>query len=71
MLDKTTTIHNARQTKHQTDSNFHIFKFRVYLILYTRLAIYEIKSLQNFTLRYIYYNESFQIYGILYVTVKT
>ena len=27
--------------------------------------IYEIKFLQNFTLRYSYYNENFQIYGIM------
>ena len=36
-FNKTTTIHNTLQTKHQTHSNFCTFKFRVCLILYTRL----------------------------------
>ena len=31
------TIHNTRQTKHQTHSIFRIFKFRVLFISYTRL----------------------------------
>ena len=53
-----------RQTKRQTHSNFHVFKFRIYLISYTRLFTKLRKSLRNFILRYIYYNENFQIYGM-------
>ena len=48
-FDKRTTIHNICQTKHQTHSNFCIFKFCVYLISYTTL-FYKNKSLQNFYL---------------------
>ena len=36
-FDETTTNCNMLQTKHQTHSNFRLFKFHVYLILYTRL----------------------------------
>ena len=38
--------------------------FVCYLISYTKI-IYEMKSLGNFNLLYIYYNKSFQIYGII------
>ena len=36
-FNKRTIINNMCQTKPQTHSNFHIFKFHVYLISYTRL----------------------------------
>ena len=60
-FDKVTTIHNTHQTKRETHSNFHIFEFRVLFNLYTRL--FTKLNLWNFTIHYIYYNESFQIYG--------
>ena len=40
----------------QMHNNFQIFKFRVYLISYTKL--FTKLNLRNFTLWYIYYNES-------------
>ena len=43
----------------QMHNNFQIFKFRDYLISYTKL--FTKLNLQYFTLRYIYYNENFQI----------
>ena len=58
-FDKMIAIHNT----HQTHSNFCILKFRV-LFNFVYQIIYEIKSLRNFILRYIYYNGSFQIYGM-------
>ena len=58
-------IHNTCQTH----SNFRIFKFRV-LFNFVYQIIYEIKSLQNFTLRYIFNNEIFQIYGMLQIHIQ-
>ena len=55
--DKTTHLH-----AHQMHSNFCTFKFRSYLISYTRL--FTKLNLFNFILWYIYYNENFQIYSI-------
>ena len=58
-FDKTIAIHKRRQTH----SNFRIFKFCV-LFNFVYQIIYEIKSLQNFTLRYIFNHKIFQIYGM-------
>ena len=44
-------------------SNFCIFKYRL-LFNFIYYIIYKIKPLQNFTLRYIFNNEIFQIYGM-------
>ena len=56
-----TAIHNMRQTKYQTRSNFRMFKFRVYLIPYTRL--FTKYNVLKFYLQYIYDNKNFQIYN--------
>ena len=58
-FNKMIAIYNMRQVH----SDFRIFKFCV-LFNFLYQIIYEIKSLQNFTLCYIFNSEVFQIYGI-------
>ena len=52
------------KTKRQMHSNIRIFKFRVYLISYARLFM-KLNLFEILLLPYIYYNESFQIYGYI------
>ena len=54
--------HASNQASPQTHSNFCTFKFCV-LFNFVYQIIYEIKSLQNFTLRHIFSYEIFQIYS--------
>ena len=54
-----TAIYNTCQMR----SNFCIFKFHE---LYSKLFM-KLNPLENFTLCYIYYNESFQIYSISFL----